>query len=315
MKSRMIINQDGVGFSLYDFKEKVKAVNDLCQYMLVRTQSMFEYKNLPSTIPQKFLEMYIQYYGVACVFKYEDNLYVSYGGWGGVPNEYYQPTQFIVSNPYLKISKTFEVDKDCVLIFNDSMYMGLKPLLEKYATALIDNELTMWMVNINTRKQELISADDDSTKASAELYLKRLIDGELSVIANNHFMDSLQVHPASSSSTSSPITNLIEYEQYLKAGLWNELGLNANYNMKRESINSNEAQLNDDMLLPLIDNMLRCRKDAVDKINKMFNTNITVDFASAWKDNVEELEAKQDLIEGGREDEEETKSGDSTMDE
>lgn len=93
----------------------------------------------------------------------------------------------------------------------------------------------------------------------------------------------------------------------MKASWFNELGLNANYNMKRESINSNESQLNDDMLLPLIDDMLQCRQSFCDKINNMFGTNITVSFGSSWKDNMEELELEQQILEsqiseGGDED-------------
>jgi hypothetical protein len=87
----------------------------------------------------------------------------------------------------------------------------------------------------------------------------------------------------------------------LKAGLFNELGLNSNYNMKRESINSNESQLNDDMLHPLIDDMLAMRREALEKVNEMFGTNITVDFNSAWKDNEIENEAAIESMEAAAE--------------
>ena len=87
---------------------------------------------------------------------------------------------------------------------------------------------------------------------------------------------------------------MIESEQYIKASWYNDLGLNANYNMKRESINSGESQLNDDALLPLIDDMLQCRKNAIEKINSMFDTSISVSLASAWEDNQIELENAQE---------------------
>ena len=99
------------------------------------------------------------------------------------------------------------------------------------------------------------------------------------------------------------LTDLIEERQYVKASFFNELGLNSNYNMKRESINSNESQLNDDMLHPLIDTMLAMRKEALEEVNAMFGTNITVEFNSAWADNeiendltMEVMEAEADQI-------------------
>ena len=55
--------------------------------------------------------------------------------------------------------------------------------------------------------------------------------------------------------------------------------------MKREAINSAESRLNDDILHPTIDVMLQCRKKAVEKINKMFGTNITVELNSVWEQN------------------------------
>ena len=141
------------------------------------------------------------------------------------------------------------------------------------------------------------------TKASAELYIKRIEEGKLSVLAENRLLDGVKVQPVRSG-TASNITNLIEMQQYLKASLYNELGLNANYNMKREAINSNESQLNDDMLTPLIDDMLRERQQAIEKVNAMFGTSITVEFNSAWEDNedeheaaIEELEAEVDQTE------------------
>ena len=60
--------------------------------------------------------------------------------------------------------------------------------------------------------------------------------------------------------------------------------------MKRESINSGESQLNNDMLLPLIDDMLKQRQEGAEKVNDMFGTSITVELASSWEDNQEEID-------------------------
>ena len=59
--------------------------------------------------------------------------------------------------------------------------------------------------------------------------------------------------------------------------------------MKREAIGGNEAALNEDFLLPFIDDMLQCRREALEKINAMFGTEITVDFSSSWRINEKEI--------------------------
>lgn len=262
--------------------------------MLNRVMSMFRYEGLPDTIPQKMLELYIMINGHSVVIEHNDNLYVCFGSWGGEPNEYYMPTKYVVSNPYLKLSKTYTIDDDCILVNNDSMYYGMLPLFKRYATALVENDLSMYMVDINSRLVSLIEAMDDKTKVSAEKFLDDIEDGKLGVVASTAFFEGLHTSPYGDHNHQC-LTDLIEYQQYIKASFFNEIGLNANYNMKRESITANESQLNDDMLLPLIDDMLKCRRDFCDKINNMFGTDIMVNFSSSWEDNENELALMQEM--------------------
>lgn len=282
-----------IGGCDYDFSDKKNCINTHIRYMLNRTQSMFKWSGLPDTIPQRNLELMIQSNGCVAFYKYNGELYAFTGGLGGEPNPYYMPTIFTISNPALKLTVNAKIDKDCIIVPNDAMYMGLLPLFAKYATALSENELSIMVALINSRIPALISSDNDGATKSAEKYIADIKDGKLGVIASQAFFDGIKTQPYGATANTNIITNLIESEQYLRATWFNDLGLNANYNMKRESINSGESQLNDDALLPLIDNMLECRKKAVEKINAMFETSISVDLASAWKDNEIELENAQ----------------------
>lgn len=282
---------------LYDFKKKEDSLYVHVLYMLARTQRMFTYEGLPDTIPARILEMLLQVNGYAGVFEYKGNLYADYGGLGGIPDYNYMPTIYTVNNPALNYSANLKINEQCVIVRNDSMYIGLMPLLRKYGTALIENELSMNLVSIMTRVQSLISASDDRVKESALMYLKRVNDGELGIIGDLSMMENLKVQPYATAGINSQIKNLIEYEQYLKASEFNELGLDANYNMKRETLTDSENQMNRDALLPLIDDMLESRKEGIQAINDMFGTSITVSFASAWEDNAEELEMEHEMME------------------
>lgn len=290
----------------YDFKNKKESINNEISYMLNRTQSMFQYTGLPETIPARMLELYLQINGNVCISEITENdlsrvtepgikpgLYAFTGSLGGEPSPYYMPTVYTVANPALHLSRQYNIDIDCVVIPNDSCYVGLIPMFSKFATAKIENELSLIISMYNSRIATLISSGNDETKKSAELYLKRIIDGEPGVIADNDFLGQLQAVPYGSTG-SHTITDLIELEQYIKASWFNALGLNANYNMKRESINAGESQLNDDALLPLIDDMLSQRKNGLDKVNAMYGTNISVQLNSSWKDNQQEIELKHD---------------------
>ena len=295
----------GLSFNLYNFRDKKNNITVYCSYLLARTQSMFKYTGLPSTIPQRMLELYLQTNGNVCITSVNSELRAFVGGLGGEPDIYYMPTRYIVANPALDRSLNLTIGEDCIVIPSDSAYLGLKPMFERYASAMLENDLSLWIADINARIASFISASDDRTKKSAEAVLSDLIEGKLGVIAENAFLEGIKTQPYGSTGTQG-ITDLIEYQQYLKASLFNELGLQANYNMKRESINSNEAQLNEDALLPLIDDMLKCRRLGVEAVNDLYGTDISVDFDSSWLNNEKEiyytLEVEKNAADGSESD-------------
>lgn len=296
--------------NIYDFSDKGKCVDNKILYMLARTQSMFKYTGLPETIPARMLELYLQINGNVCITEIsaddiknsghdaKPGLYAFCGGLGGELDAYYMPTIYTVANPYLNYSRNLKIDTDCVVFPSDSLYIGLLPMYQKYASALTENELSLYIAMINTRISSLISATDDSSKKSAEKVLEDIRNGKQGVIADPQLLDGIRVQPYGNSGTSGTIQNLIELEQYYRAIWFNDLGLNANYNMKRESLNSNESQLNDDALLPLIDDMLKCRENGIKKVNEKYGTNITVSLNSSWEDNEQEVELKHDEMGG-----------------
>lgn len=267
--------------SHYDYKNKQKNLQHHVEYMLNRSNIMFEYKNLPDTIPARELEVLLQTNGFCAFVKIDGDFYVVNGGLGGLPDVYNRPTQIIVTVPYLKYNATLDIDKDCVIIPNDSMYIGLLPLYEKYCTILMENEITMILATVNKRVQNLLSANDDNTVESAKEFQKKVFDGELGVIAESQLFDSLKVNNSSNNSQVS-MKDLFEFQQYTKASLFNEIGLSANFNMKRERLTANEVEANTDNLYPLVDDMLKCRRLALEKINEMFGLNIEVQFNSSW---------------------------------
>lgn len=274
----------------FDFSDKSRCINQHISYMLNRTHSMFKWDGLPETIPVRSLELYLQTNGNVCFYKHNGELYVFTGGLGGEPDAYYMPTTYTIANPALKLSVDAKIGVDCVVVPNDSLYIGLLPLFSRYASGMTETELSIRVATINSRIIDIISSPDDRTRASAEKFLQDIVSGKLGVIAETAFLDGVRAQPYGTTGNSNIITNLIELEQYFKASWFNELGLNANYNMKRESINSGESQLNTDALLPLVDDMLACRQRGAAAVNEMFGTEISVHLASAWELTAEETE-------------------------
>lgn len=275
--------------------------------MLNRTQSMFKWEGLPDSIPQRNLEIMLQCNGNVCIYEYEGKLYAFTGGMGGEPDVYYNPTIYTFANPALGISRELRIGTECEIIRNDSMLTGMLPLFYRYASALTETEVSIDVATVNSRLIDLVSASDDRTRESALKFFADLREGKPGVIAENAFLAGIKAQPYGTTGNRS-ITDLIELNQYQKASFWNDIGLNANYNMKRESINSGESQLNDDALLPLIDDLLRERQEGCDRVNAMYGTSMSVSLASAWEDNEQEIEAEQDSIQMENEPEEQGES-------
>ena len=265
----------------YNHLDKKTNVNNHIKYMLNRSVNMFKYHNLPDTIPAKELELLLQCHGHAVICKINDSLYAVKAGLGGESDVYGNPTQAIVTVPYLNYNATLSIDTDCIVMNNDIMQIGLLPMYQKYCTLMNENEITMLLVTVNKRIQNFISANDDSTVQSARKFLQNVFDGKMGVIAEQRLFDSLKI-AHTGSQTGMSLTELFEFEQYLKASLFNEIGLSANYNMKRERLTKSEVECNTDNLYPLPDEMLSSRREAIDKINNMFGTDILVEFSSSW---------------------------------
>jgi len=248
---------------------------------------MFTYEGLPDTIPVQWLESYLQRNGSCCIAEHDGKLYALLGNAGGELDEYYQPTTYTVANPALKLSKTYKIGEDCVYCRNDYDAIGLVPLVSRYCGLMTENLLTVRISDINMRMMNLLSAPDDNTLQSTIKYLKDLEDGKLGVVGETPFFDGLKLQSRGAGNGDYMI-QFIELQQYLKGSMYNELGINANFNMKREALSGQEVALNDDALMPLIDDMLKQRRAMCDKLNEMFGLNVSVDYGSTWHSNVVE---------------------------
>lgn len=291
-----------------DILDKSAGIHQYVNYMLDRTNKMFEWKNLPETIPARVLETYLQINGYAAFVYVESQLpipfpvnrtfkpgvYIFFGGIGGERDIYYRPTTFIASNPRLSESLQCPIIYDldsvsdslpgsCVIMRNDSNYMGLLPLFSRYAAQMVENDISIRSAQINARAQVGISVNSNNEAESARKYLDDLEAGKLAVLGKSAFLDGISVANVGTQSAN-VIIQLIELQQYLKASWFNELGLNANFNMKREYISREEIGSQTDVLLPLVDDMLECRRRACDIINALFDLNISVEKNSAWAD-------------------------------
>ena len=294
-----------------DILDKRRSIYNYVMLMFDRTNQMFEYKGLPDTVSSYMLELYLQINGHIGWLEWDGALYALPGGWGGAPDPYYRPTIYIVANPALGGShdckivnhlppynkEVWSTKPDCVLMRNDTLMRGLFYMFSRFATELAENDVSIRSAQINSRQQTIIAGSTDREIASARAYIKGLEDGKLEAVMDQSMATNGIRATNVSVQSANVIIQLIELQQYLKASWYNEIGLNANFNMKREYLSEEELASQTDTLLPLIDDMLRCRQEAVESINKTFGTNISVDKNSAWLNKQEAVDTEQEIKE------------------
>lgn len=231
--------------------------------------------------------------GKVAVAQFNDKLYALTGNWGGEPNAYYEPTQWIVANPVLG-SKTLKVlNKDgskdtsgldgVVIALTDFDYLsegltgGLYPLIYKYSGLLADNDVSLNIAQINGRLSVAFTADSEAIANQAEDVLKDLYNGKPYRVLYQDLMDKIQVNPVAAAGTNNTLISLIETHRNLLQDFYNEMGIGYQGQMKRERVNEAEIGLMTGCLDISIWNMLKNLKEGIEKVNELFGTNISID--------------------------------------
>lgn len=284
-------------------------VNYYTGLMFNRTLQMFEWKNLPDEMTSYDFEKFTQLNGKTIFLKDNERFYILDGSPYNDITWNYEPSEALVVNPSLpKLKNKYVLGKDAVLLRNDYLILGLGVIFEKNSIDLANTDISIRFANFNSRFKSMLSTDDDNGKTSIDKLMNDIWNGKkpYSVVTPNLYKtkptDSIQYSGASSQSD---IKDLMELKQYQLAHFFIELCINANYNMKRENIGKSEATLmNEDVILPLIDQMLEMRKKFCEEANKLFGLNMSVELSSAWKKiqeeviaDIEKLEADVKLVE------------------
>lgn len=250
-------------------------------WLLSKLHEIFVWENLPKGVDEEFLNQELFLNGYCVFFAQDGNIYGLNAGLGGKPNEYYEPTEAIIANPVLG-SHNLKIDEECVVMWNTKAdkdavtgIRGLYPLIHQTATLLSDNIVSINCAQINTRVQALIIADSAAQKNSAEVVMKELYAGHPYKVLEDTMIDKIKVNPITANPAAN-ISELVELHQYIIANFYNNIGIKTNYQMKKERMITDEINSLNDFLAVSLDAMLSARLAAVEKINEMFGTNISV---------------------------------------
>lgn len=241
-------------------------------------------RGAPESINDTYLKTHLVLDGNICVTDFKDELYACIGGWGGTPDAYYIPTEYVIANPVLG-SKTVRIGENGVVITNtavDGLGLGLfsgglYDLIHQTATLLADNIISINCEQINRRVQNFFTADSEAQAIAGEAVLKKMYAGSPYQILRQDVVKKLTVNPAANTGSSQSITQLVELHNYIIANFFQSIGIKSNNVMKKERLIVDEIESQDDFVQLSILEILSSWQKGFDKVNEIYGTDISVE--------------------------------------
>lgn len=278
-----------------NFEESL-AMNDYTyiQYMhrlMELSISMFEWKNLPEGIDERFLEMVLFTDGQAVFFKDDElgNYLALQCHINGKLNVYRIPIRrcaFAVNGYQKQLT-----DKDSVIIFNNMLHTNSFLNVKVFAKRLYNLDRII-DVNANAQKTPILIKGNEAQRLTLTNLYKEY-DGNAPVI----FADkSLDMNALQVLSTQAPYVADKIYQ--LKTQIWNEaltyLGISNVSFQKRERMVSDEVTRSQGGTVASRFSRLNARRQACEQINKMFGLNIDCDFREDYQFSEEVMDFTKD---------------------
>lgn len=271
------------------FEESALLNNRSYEYYFYRLKelaiSMFDWKGLPSTVDPRYIELGL--FDNNCMVYFRDEVMGDLC-LNCLPqsmlNVYGDPMKRRAYSKYNKYQRQLS-DKDSVIIWNNYLRISSYNAVDLFARRLSNLDRII-DVNCNAQKTPvMVTANEQQRMTMINLYKE--YDGNQPFIFGDKMLDQNSLKTLN---TNAPYVADRIYE--MKRNLWNEalnyLGISAVID-KRERMIKQEAMMTQGDNVSARYSRIRSRQEAVEKINAMFGTSISVDYAADYQE-VEEDE-------------------------
>lgn len=262
------------------------------QYLYRLTElaiSMFEWKNLPESVDARYLELHL--FETGCMVYFNDEVMgnlcldcITNGRLDVYGNPIIRRA-FSGYNNYQKMLK----ESNSVIIWNNYLHTNSVLDVKMFARRLYNLDRII-DVNANAQKTPVLVQGTEKQRLTL-MNLYKEFDGNAPFIFGDKDLD---LHALKSIQTGAPYVCDKLYQ--LKTQIWNEaltyLGISNINIQKKERLITDEVTRNQGGTIASRYSRLESRRQAVEKINKMFGTNIEVnyreDFQQIGDDNMPE---------------------------
>jgi len=249
----------------------------------------FEWTGLPTTIDQRYLEHTLFYSALVVFFRHENFGDIVLRGSGQGVNMYGNPLRFTVfGNKFvqrtLSAEEKFEVVKgepvnyppECVPIYSNYLRTPDLDYAMVYAHKLADIDLTIEINAHNARYTRVITSSESQKLSAANL--NRELDKGSPVVFVSDLMNPETVGSIDIAVDPDIHVNLPILRTRLHADAMSLFGINNSNQDKKERLVADEVAANNDQVAVMRAINLNARQEACTKINRLFGTNIWVEY-------------------------------------
>lgn len=264
-------------------------LNDYLDRLRILATSLFYWEGLDDLAgygASRFLEQNLYDYGRACIVKDDELGFLSLrANPDDKLNVYNLPVRVMATgaNGY---NKSYPLD-DIIYIMNNELEKPTRETIDLFARRLYETERTIDVNLIAQKTPVLIEGDTKSILTLKNVYMQ--YSGNIPFIFGNKQFDiSNRLNVLK---TDAPY--LVDKLELHKHELWNEaltfLGIDNANTDKKERLITDEVESNDELIRYYLNCFYKTRKDACERLNEKFGTNIDIKLSDDVKDLLDEF--------------------------
>lgn len=276
--------------SMYDVAD-VKTGFDYWFFKLLNfCLTIFEYDNLPESLPKREIELNLLLTGHAVIFTDKADIVTACTTLYNF-DRYYNPIQAVFAQPRMN-SKTLYLDnsieahkQNAVVIYNNDIkdnifYIpadgGLLTFISRYARRLADIESSENIYAVNSRLTSFPVGSTDSVIANIKKFFNSLILGKREVIVDDAIINSFRNVDIVRSNIKDSINDILIARDKILEQFFRDIGVKFFADNKKAQLTDNEVEADNQLLLISLESMLKSRQEGIAAVNEFYGTNIGV---------------------------------------
>ena len=295
--------------------------------------STFNWEGLPESVRPEYIELYLNIYGQCAIVEVNGDYIAAQVNRGGAPDVYGLGTTPIIStlNGYTETYDECISDvmyktggKRGVIIYNNAIKTG-NTFLRIFSSLLTEAINSFYQNIIHSRYIPVFVASSDIVKKAVENAMPQIMEGKPVVVVADNILTEIEngLQPLQTV----PITDVDKQEkiQFISKTIddlfrwflsFYGQAVQGNGKLAQQTVDEVNGTTSASFILP--ENGFRCRKKAIELMNKIFGWNAAISYNKPWAvelekytEDVEETEDEQEdpAEDDGSEEDEETKGG------